>query len=248
MTPDDRDLGRCLTQLQTAFPYSYAQWVIEDPESHDYRVIASIIPEGEQGYDVAHRTGVIGQVFRIEKPILVPNARNHPLYDPFDKTIEWEIAFPVFADESMSAVVNLEGTDILEVAPELWLRLAELVYESTGCRMPSSLPTPDSSTLIKTRRVAIREASDDDIIDVARGLARDGSSTLLVGHYPDLLRGRTPTLDEAIEQGLSPSYCYFGFECRFDLLATGPVTKRDLLDNLTTWWHTCDGRYSFVLI
>jgi len=60
MPPEIEMYYRCLTLLQPIIPYRYAQWFVEDPDYHDYRVVASTLPEGEEGYNVAHRTGVIG--------------------------------------------------------------------------------------------------------------------------------------------------------------------------------------------
>jgi hypothetical protein len=251
MTPDARDLARCLTRLKTIVPFQYGQWLVEDPESHDYQVVASIIPEGEEGYDVAHRTGVIGQVFRSEKTILVPDTRNHRLYDPFDNTIDWELAFPVFVDEGMKGVINLEGAGSVDIGDEVWRRVCKAVQQTTKCRAHSRAPLADSWWLVNTRRVVIRADQDadhrSDIVELARAIARGGVSTLLVGHFPDLLRGRGPTLAEANQQSLGVSYCYFGVERRLDLLATGPLTQRSLFENEMDWWESCSGRYAFVL-
>lgn len=243
---------RSLALLNAVVPYQYAQWVVEDPESYDYRVTASVIPDGEEGYDIAHRTGVIGQVFRVEKPILVPDTRNHPLYDPFDNTIEWELTFPVFVGERMAAVINLEGTGSLDTGGDVWRRVCEVVQETTQCRVPSCAPHADSSCLINTRRLVIRADREDSqsshIVEVARAIARGGESTLLVGHFPGLLRDRGPTLAEANQQSLGTSYCYFGVERRLDLLATGPTSQDELLHNRRDWWDTSKGRYAFVLV
>ncbi|HJQ25468.1 MAG TPA: GAF domain-containing protein [Blastocatellia bacterium] len=251
MTVDDDAIRRCLEKLRAVTFCHYAQWVVEDPASHDYRVVAAILPANESGYDVAHRTGVIGQVFRIAKPILVPDAQNHPLYDPFDHTIEWELAFPVFDGGQMIAVINLEGSGSLDAGDEHWRRVCQAVEETTWCAPP---PPPQASDpcLIETVPMLIQTINGDDqragIVGMARTLARAGRSTLLVGHYPDLLRGRGPTMVEASRQGLDASYCYFGVERRLDLLATGPATQDELLQSRGNWWDTCNGRYAFVLV
>ena len=84
--------------------------------------------------------------------------------------------------------------------------------------------------------------------EVARAIARGGESTLLVGNHPDLLGGRTPNMAEALQQGLSASYCYFGVERRLDLLATGTLTSKEILENRLDWWTTSQGRYAYVLV
>lgn len=250
--PSTETVRHCLTLLRTVVLCQYSQWLIEDPESHDYQVVASIIPEGEEGYDVAHRTGVIGQVFRLEKTILVPDTKNHSLYDPFDNTIEWELAFPVFIDERMTAVINLEGAGSLDPWEQVWRRVCEVVQQTTHCRAPSSAPEPDGQCLVDTRRIVIAGISDDakdsDIVSLARATAAGGASTLLVGHFPDLLRGREPTLAEAHRQGLGASYCFVGVDRRLDLLPTGPATQQEILESQMNWWDTCKGRYEFVLL
>lgn len=242
---------RCLTLLQEIVPYQYAQWLIEDPNNHDYLVIDSVIPDGEDGYDTAHRTGVIGQVFRTEKSIIVPDVRNHPLYDPFDTAIDWELCFPVFVDEKLMAAINLEGAGALGVGAEAWDRVCQVVEETTQCKLSSAPPQADSSCLIKTHRIVIRADEDDDrrsaIVETAKAIARGGESTLLVGDYPDLLRGRGPTMAEASRQGLGVSYCYFGVDRRLDLLATGPMIQ-EILEPCADWWDNCKGRYAFVLL
>jgi hypothetical protein len=237
--------------LQAVIPYRYGQWLVEDPANHDYRVVTSIIPDDAEGYDLAHRTGVIGQVFRMEKSIIVPDVRNHPLYDPFDETIDWELCFPVFADGRMQAVINLEGAGAVEMRGEDWERIRQVVEEMTTCRPSSSAPLADSHCLIETKRIVIRANHDgqqSDIVEMAKAIASAGESTLLVGHYPELLGGRRPNMAEASQQGLGVSYCYFGVERNLDLLATGPMTQEIILKNIPDWWSNCKGRYAFVLL
>ncbi|MDQ5835253.1 MAG: GAF domain-containing protein, partial [Acidobacteriota bacterium] len=203
---------RCLDRLRSAIPYLYGQWVVEDPRSHDYRVAAAVLPEGEAGYEVAHRTGVIGQVFRTRQAIAVQDTRNHPLYDPFDTTIDWELCFPVFDGEEMKAVLNFEGAGAFAAAD--WEHVCQAVRETTSYLPPPSAPTPGGPCLVQTRRIEIRAgdggAHDSDIVGLAQAAACGGESVLLVGDYPELLRGRRPTTTEASKQGLGVSYCYFG--------------------------------------
>jgi hypothetical protein len=250
VTLDIEMYSHCLAKLQTIVPYQYAQWLIEDPDTHDYRVISSVIPDGAEGYTTAHRTGVIGQVFRLEESILVPDVRDHPLYDPFDTDINWELCFPVFVGGKMTAVVNLEGAGALAVGAEAWDRVCQIVEETTQGRPPSPPPPADNPSLIDTHRIVVRTDQVDRerlaIIEMARAIARGGETTLLVGHYPDLLQGRRPTIAEASQKGLGVSYCYFGVEQRLDLLATGPNTRQVLLQH-QEWWTNCNGRYAFIL-
>jgi hypothetical protein len=253
VNPDVETYQRCLICLQAIIPSPYSQWLVEDSHNHDYRVVASIVPDGADGYDTAHRTGIIGQVFRTEKPILALDVRKHPLYDPFDSEIDWELCFPVFADGKAKAVINLEGAGELSVDRETWDRLSRAVEEVTQCRPPALPPQADSPCLIETHRIVLRADGDDseqkdDIVALARALARGGESTLLVGHYPALLHGRGPTMMEAGQQGLSVSYCYFGVEPRLDLLATGPLSRELPLKSGMEWWNNCRGRYAFVLL
>ncbi|MGB9179541.1 MAG: GAF domain-containing protein [Pyrinomonadaceae bacterium] len=251
MNSDSEIYRLCLAMLQAIIPYQYGQWLIEDTDNHDYRVIASIIPDNEEGYEIAHRTGVIGQVFRMEKSILVPDARNHPLYDPFDQTIDWELCFPVFADDRMKAVINLEGAGAIEMRGEDWERIYQVVEETTKCRPPSSAPQANSYCLIETRRIVIRAnhaGQRSDIVEMGKAISRAGESTLLVGHYPELLGGRRPNMAEASQQGLGVSYCYFGVERKLDLLATGLMIPKINLKNVTDWWSNSKGRYAFVLL
>jgi hypothetical protein len=249
---DSATVGHCLALLQKIVPYQYSQWVIEDANNHDYRVAVSIIPDGEEGYDIAHRTGVIGQVFRTAKSIMVPDARNHPLYDPFDTGIDWEFCFPLLVDGNVAAVINLEGTGALGLNLDDWVRICRVVEETTRCHPQPGLPEPDAPCLIKTRLMFVRAGSEgnqpSDIVEMARAIARGGQSTLLVGHYPDLLEGRGPTMADASQQGLGVSYCYFGVDQRLDLLATGPAAEETLLKYGANWWHNCNGRYAFVLL
>lgn len=250
MDDDAAESYACLDRLRSLIPYRYAQWIVEEPGNHDYRVVASIIPEGEQGYDIAHRTGVIGQVFRTSKTIIVPDALNHHLYDPFDHTIGWELCFPVFKGAALMAVVNFEGTGVADVGD--WARVRKIVEEMTTFLPPTTAPAAEDSCLVETRLIEVgagREGvRESDVIELARAVARGGESTLLVGHYPELLRGRGPTTDEASKQGLGVSYCYFGVEPRLDLLAATSVTREFILDNHMGWWDNCRGRYAFVVL
>jgi hypothetical protein len=248
-TPDS--YRACLRGLNEILPFAYAQYLIEDSDNHDYKVVASILPEGETGYDIAHRTGVIGQVFRIERPIAIPDVRNHPLYDAFDSEIEWELCFPLLRAGELKGVINLEGTGSLRQSPEAWFDIRECVLGATQYQVPPSPPRNDDSWRVCTSRVLVATNYDHDQrksgLAVARALARDGNTTLLVGEYPSLVPQQSPNLDEVEEAGLSESFCCYGIEQRLDLLAAGPRSKESIATR-TDWWKYCEGRYAFVVI
>ena len=134
----------------------------------------------------------------------------------------------------------------------MWDCLCQIIEKTTQFKAPSLPPETRGSCLIDTRRIVINASGAEDqwsdIVEMARAIARGGETTLLVGHYPDLLQGRGPTMAEASQQGLGVSYCFFGIEQRLDLLAAGPGTGETLLKNAMEWWPACRGRYSFVLL
>lgn len=251
MNSDPQTSRSCLALLQAVVPYRYAQYVVEDTVDHDYRVIASVVPEGEEGYATAHRTGIIGQVFRLEQAILAPDVANHPLYDPFDSAIQWEMCFPLFQDGRMTAALNLEGAGALKVGREAWDRIRNAVHESTGCIVPPAPLSAGRNCLVRTRRIVIRPEDSNwgraDVLGLATTLAQSGESTLLVGPYPDLLRRRAPNVEQAQIEGLGVSYCYVGVEPKLDLLDTGGLTPDPCAD-VIGWWRTSNGRYGFVVV
>lgn len=241
----------CLNRLQIMLACSYCQWLIENPSNHDYEVVASINPEGEIGYDVAHRTGVIGQVFRRQEPMFVAHTNSHPFYDVFDNNISWELCAPIFSGQKLAAVINLEGVGHLKLQGDVWTAIDNTVYENTTCRLPPSIPAPDVTQLVPTCRLVIPAHICDkrsNVAAAARALAACGPSTLLVGNYPELLAGRSPDMGQAAEQNLGASYCYFGVAPNLDLLATGSFTEEDILNNRMYWWDISKGRYAFVLV
>jgi len=251
MSLDPEDCRRCLANVQALIPCRYAQYVVEDPDDHEYRVIASVVPTGEEGYATAHRTGIIGQVFRLEQAITAPDVGKHPLYDPFDASIQWELCFPLFRAGRMVAAINLEGASALEVCQGGWDRIGNAVHETTGCMVSPAPPAAGRDCLVHTRRIAIRPGDSNcgraDVVGLARTLARDGESTLLVGPFPEFLRKRAPNMEEAQMQGLAVSYCYVGVEPRLDLLDTGGLMPDPCAD-VMGWWRTSNGRYEFVVV
>lgn len=242
---------RALELIGPILPYRFAQWLIEDPEDHDYRVIASVIPNGAVGYDIAHRTGVIGQVFRLRRSIAVPDVRNHPLYDPFETTIDWELCFPVLRGATEFAVVNLEGVGPLDLSGDVWKRVCEIIEQTISYKPESPGEVTNTSHLIQTHRIRMLPDENDDssaVVAAAKAIARGGQSTLLVGDYEDLLSGRGPTMADVLTQDLDASYCFFGVEQNLDILATGPNPQDTLSTNALNWWDRAEGRYAFVLL
>jgi hypothetical protein len=236
---------QCLAEMKAAVPCRYLQWLAEDPGTHDYTVKASVLPEGEAGYDVAHRTGIIGQVFRTEQPILARNVKVHPLYDSFDGAIDWELCFPLFNGNALAGVINLEGSGTLERERTVWRIVGDVIRNSLPYQLPDGPLRPDTACLLETQRLSI---SQPDIVQTAKAIARGGEQTLLVGNFPDLLRDRSPTMAEARRKGLGVSYCVFGVESRLDLLATGSPDYSSFSEQGSAeWWPTCAGRYAFVL-
>jgi hypothetical protein len=234
--------------------YRYAQWLVEDPQNHDYSVIASVIPDGATGYDVAHRTGVIGQVFRLRKSIVVPDVRNHPLYDPFESEIDWELCFPVFNEETALAVINFEGVGTPDLQDDTWNRVWEIIGQTTSYKPEPTRAEANNSPLVHTQRIVITPDPAEiveqrsAVVEAAKAIARGGESTLLVGDFDDLLHGRGPTMDEAIKRNLDASYCFFGVEQNLDLIATGPTPQETLSKKQLNWWSRAQGRYAFVIL
>ncbi|MBV9157815.1 MAG: GAF domain-containing protein [Acidobacteriaceae bacterium] len=243
---------RCLHELTTALPFRYCQWLIENPDYFGYEVIASVLPDGETGYAVAHRTGVIGQVFRQKQPIFLADARKHTLYDVYDHTILWELCLPVFAGAELCGVINFEGTKRVDVNEQLWSTIDTIVYKNTNYCLPRNVPIPNAAHFVDTIQLAVpangRQNQRASMTAVGHALAAGGASTLLVGRFPELLAGRSPDMAQAAEQKLGPSYCCFGVAANLDLLATGSFTEQDILDNQMNWRDISNGRYSFVLV
>lgn len=237
----------CLLLLQANLQFRYAQWIIED-SNHDYRVIASVTSTGERGYDIAHRTGIIGQVFRTSQPIFATDVRRHILYDSFDDAIDWELCFPIFRNNRLYAVINLEGAGTITLTKRQWNEIRQSIKDVRRCEPPVVRPRTNSMILLNTQQIVVpSEVDDSEIVETARNLASTGASTVLVGDYPDLVCGRGPTVAEALARNLPMSYCFFGVEKQLDLLATGPGL--DLLEQVRAdCWHQCKGRYSFVVV
>ena len=175
---DLRALNRCLQRLSDVLPFVHGQWLIEDPNTWDYRVIAYRVPTGHPQYDTAHRTGVIGQVFRTEKSIVVLDVRNHVLYDPFDEEVGWELALPTRQDDRLTAVLNLEGSGSLELQPTTWHDVAQAIEAETGwrvsqrgsnaCRVLTPTRSLKPSLLLRVSPIVTRRFCLSQIVQIRR--------------------------------------------------------------------------------
>jgi len=239
----EADMNRVLVQLDVLLPYAYAQFVAEDATTRDYRVVAERIPGGSAGYSVAHRTGVIGQVFRRQCAIIVPDTRNHPLYDPYDTAVDWEIAIPLFRENALVGVLNVEGCGTLAPQPEQWNGILRLVAAETGHGMPGSPPDAQSGVLVQTQCSFF--ADERELVETARHLASDGRSVLMIGALPEFAPSSHPTLND-VEQGRIPlAECIRGVDRCIDALILNGGGLR-LFESLGGW-PLVDGRYEFVL-
>ena len=244
-------LNRCLQRLSGLLPFVHGQWLIEDPKTWDYRVVAYRVPTGHPQYDIAHRTGVIGQVFRTEEPIIVPDVRNHVLYDPFDEEIGWELALPVRHDDTLAAVLNLEGSGSLEVQRSTWSDVTQAIEAETGWRVRSDPPEPHDSRVVATRFERVPSSHSDTLaqaIAFAQTIADRDTSVLLVANSPHSAAARRcPTVAEAINQGSPLGECVFGIARRLDFLALGSGTEEEIIVKPHHWRDIVDGRYEIVL-
>lgn len=248
---DLRVLNRCLQRLSGVLPFVHSQWLIEDPKTWDYEVIVHRVPEGHPQYRIAHRTGVIGQVFRTDRPIVVPDVRNHILYDPFDEEVGWELALPARQDEMLTAVLNLEGSGHLELQPTTWHELAEAIIAETGWQVPEAPPERSDPGVVATRFEDVSASNADtfdQVIDYARAMANRGTTVLLVTDRPHLAYARShPTVGQAIDQGSPLAECVYGIGRGLDFLALGSTTREDGILKPHHWRDIVDGRYENVL-
>lgn len=236
-------MNRVLEQLETLLPYAHAQFLAEDAVIRDYRVIAERIPGGGTGYAIAHRTGVIGQVFRRQRAVFVPVTGSHPLYDPYDATVDWEIAIPLFREDAFAGVLNVEGCGTLALLPDDWNRISRLVAAETGLAIPSSPPDAQAGVLVQTERLLF--AGECELVERARQLADGGKSVLVIGALPEFARPGHPTLCD-VEQGRIPlAECILGVDLNIDAL----ILNGDGLRAFASLggWSLVDGRYEFVL-
>ena len=221
MAVDIKVLSNCLQRLMDLVPYLYGQWLVEDPETWDYRVVAARVPDHSSSYEIAHRTGVIGQAFRTQKPLFVPDTRQHVFYDPFDTSVDWELAIPVWEDKRFVGVLNLEGAGRLELRVDLWQALAAAVEAGTSWQVPFPAPRPDTTGLVKTLRLMIQSSDEDASIELARAITRGASTVLQVGEFPHLARCSYPSACLAAARGGSLAECVHGVGPRWDVPSYG---------------------------
>jgi len=249
-------IGACLDALREYWPCRYAQWVEEDPRTRDFSVVASRSPEGAQSYEVAHRTGVIGQVFRRRRPIWLPDARTHPLYDLYDPEVRWELTVPCWRGLDLIGVLNLEGDASVELSAgeqgsRSWVSLVELIEEEMSCEVRSEeLRAGESWFVTSTRATVPCQDGRSGVmaaLDLGRFLAQAGRCGVVVGSLPVPARRGMPTLAEARREDVPRGGCFRGFERGLDLLPTGFSSGEEEV-GWKDWWPLVDGRYDFVLI
>src|ERR1044071_1600194 len=249
MTLDLNAMSACLEHLEAMLSYRYAQWLVEDLVTWDYRVVAERIPAGGEGYPVAHRTGVIGQGFRTRRAIIVPDARSHPLYDPFDPRIDWEVAIPVWRGESLAALLNVEGSGSLALHGNQWNAGADLVSDTTGWSMQASPPDPTALVAVKTRRAIFSARTGErDVLEAAKRLADRGSTGLVIGAFAEVVRSDNHSVCEAEARRLPLASCVCGIAQRLDILPLGSAADSMRTFERLGGWKLVDGRYEFVFI
>lgn len=253
MAADLNTLGACLGHLDAILPSRYAQWLVEDAITWDYRVAAERIPPGTVGYAIAHRTGVVGQVFRTRRAIFVPDTRSHPLYDPFDTGVDWELAIPVCQKRNLVAVLNLEGSGVLGLEANQWQAIAQLVLTATGWSIEESLPDPAEGGLVDTRLATFRAllgptGDAGRILKIGRRLARRGRTVLVIGVLPEVARPNSLTVSEAEARGVPLAECFYGMGPGRDILQLGSPPDGMRAFERLGGWALVEGRYEFVLV
>jgi hypothetical protein len=223
--------------VSDVLPFRYAQWLVEDPQTRDYRVAAARFPEGASCYDVAHRTGVIGQVFRLRRPLLVEAARAHPLYDPYDPAVEWELTIPLFLGVNLQAVLNLEGEGRPVLSPERWEALRARVAAEAHREIPPKLPRAGDEWKLETEWFEVRQLPGraGRVSSLAGAAARSGAWTLWVGS-PSSDRCRVAPLAERIR----------GYSERLDVLV--PPETPPGAQELEELQKLVEGRYQLVIV
>jgi hypothetical protein len=248
MVLDIEGIRACLYDMEAKFHYRYAQWLIEDPVTRDYRVIAECIPADATGYAIAHRTGVIGQVFRTGHAIAVPDTRSHPLYDPFDTDVDWELAMPVWRGESQVAVLNIEGSGAFELGASQWQALCEIV-SSMEWRIPGQLPNSLALGLVKTRRATFGTSGRvGDVLKTGARLAQRGKTVLVIGDVSDAVPANSLTACDAEARRAPLAECVRGVRTRMDVLPLGSRGRGMRAFERLGGWMLVEGRYEFVLV
>jgi hypothetical protein len=238
-----RQLEAALDSIRDAIPCEYAQWVVESPATWDYVVVGARFPPGGECYEICHRPGVIGQVFRRKRAIFIPNVEGHPLYDLYDPAITWEMALPLFSREGLAAVLNLEGQGDQPLDEAIWKNLQDLLASETGWRTEGEAPLPGEAWMTKTATVPVPMGA---VLALGRAAAAGGAFILIAG--PLDLEPSTvyPTLEEALERGEPLGACVGGGGPGLDYLKTDSPAMSN--GEHPPWWSFIDGRYDFVLL
>ncbi len=241
-----KSFDKTLESLRGVLPFTYAQWVEESRLTSDYAVVASRSPQAAAGYDIAHRPGVIGQVFRRGRPIFIPHVNTHVLYDLFDPGIEWELTLPL-NDGTLAAVLNFEGSGTLDLDKSLWKDLGALLFSQTGLELAGAMPEPGEAWMVKTNLVEIsgeRPQSVNVALRLGRAAATGGLNVLVAGALDLSHNPAYPSVDESLAAGVPLGGCFRGGGSRLDLLEVAAHTGSD---EDSAWWSLADGRYDFVL-
>jgi len=239
------NLEMALERAAGFFPLRYAQWVIQSPKTWDYLVIASRFPLDGSCYEIAHRPGVIGQVFRRQRPIFLAAAQEHALYDSFDPFVEWELAVPLFDGDRVAAVLNMEGTDSISLDGRLWGNFADILLSATGWLLPEAAPRDGEVWMVRTEYVQILSKGGSEAEALVRlgGFAANGGACVVIVGDLGLPESHVyPTLGQAVAAGYPLEGCVRGGGPRLDFLPTGPANT-----GRRVWWGIAEGRYDIVL-
>jgi hypothetical protein len=235
-----RRLEMALDRVRELLPYDYAQWVVESPHSGDYVVVTARSPLGSECYEIAHRPGVIGQVFRRQQPIFLPEGTAHPLYDSYDPAMTWELAAPLFSKSGLAIVLNLEGQGRPVLDEAAWRRLGALLSSEAGWSPRGPVPTPGEARMLKTTEAKVPlEAA----LALAQDAANGGQYVLVAGPLNLPASPIYPTLEEALRRRQPIGGCVRGGPQRLDLLVT-----ESAIESSVPWWPVVEGRYDLVLL
>jgi hypothetical protein len=242
-------LEAALDAVGEILPCRTAQGLVEASPDLDYVVAAWRGPRGGENFQVAHRTGVIGQVFRRWRPVFLPDAQRHPLYDPFDPEVRWELALPLVHRGRLAAVLNFEGSESLELAGAVWAQLASAVLAATGRRLPAAPPPPGEGWLAATHYLRVsrtrKSQAAASALRLARAAADGGAWVLFVGTVELPASPMYPAIEEAAAAGLSIGACVRGMCPRLDALPLSLADRGKAPS--AAWRRMACGRYDFAL-
>jgi hypothetical protein len=226
----DENWQRSLLNLRAIVPFRYAQWIYEDPHDLEFRVAADA---SQDSFAIAHRTGIVGQVFRTGHPVFLADVRTHPLYDPFDPEIMWECVLPFTTTDGGRVVLNLEGVDGWSDADGLVTRLPDLLGALPLTGYPTRLP----------RTLAALSGDAAALLAKCEELARAGHWVAVVGFFPEHAPKGHLTYHEAVRQNRALAECVFPFKPRIDLFLLDACPVDDTAKIMALLGG---GRYDFV--